>query len=371
MPKFIQAIVALLLLLGCCLPDAYSQTPASQDRNPWSYGMNGYYGALFRYKSGLPPLSFTNTTGVEVYANQHTLGNKPWEVKYRYPQIGFAFSYYNYGVPDELGEAFSLTTYLDNTLIQGPKNSLRFNVGTGIVYSTRIYKPETNEGNKAIGNPLAFVLRATLRYEFPLSHLIYMNANLAFRHFSNGGLNKPNNGMNFPMLGLGLRYQPREVVRKPVSEEVLPEPDKRIHLNLRVGAGVKEVLLEDEKHSVYNVSVYASKKLSRTNALLIGADGFYDSALREEFINVSRPVPDGELDARMAGLTVGHELQFNRLSLVVQVGRYIYQPLELFPDYYQRYGLKYAITENLSASVMLLAHTRTANVVEWGAGWQL
>ena len=127
----------------------------------------------------------------------------------------------------------------------------------------------------------------------------------------------------------------------------------------------------DTKHPVYKLSVYGSRKLTRTNTLLLGADGFYDTALPEEFINVGRPVPDAELDARMAGITVGHQLHLGRLSLVVQVGRYIYQPLKLFPDYYQRYGLQYDLTQHLSASVMLLAHTRTANVVEWGLGWQL
>lgn len=338
---------------------------------PWSYGVNGYYGALFRYKSGLPPLSFTNPTGLEVYANRHTIGQKPWEVKYNYPQVGIAFSYYNYGVPEELGEAFSLTTYLDNVLWQGRRNSLHLQLGTGIVYSTRYYVPELNEGNKAIGGPFAFVLRGTLRYEFPLNPDAYMNVNLAFRHFSNGGLSKPNNGMNFPMLGLGVRYQQREVELLPVSEEPLPAVDKSVHLNLRIGAGVKEVLLIDRMHPVYNVSVYASKRLTRTNTLLLGADGFYDTALEEELINVARPVPDGNIDGRMAGVTLGHELHLSSLSLVVQAGRYIYQPLKLFPSYYQRYGLKYDLTENLSASVMLLAHSRTANVIEWGMGWQL
>ncbi|WP_161887885.1 acyloxyacyl hydrolase [Pontibacter russatus] len=364
------AAITLLLLINC-LPVACAQHAHPQEKAPWSFGMNGYYGALFRYKSGLPTLSFTNPVGVEAYANRHTLGNRPWEVKYRYPLLGFGFSYYNYGVPDELGEAFSLTTYLDNALVQGRKNSLRFNLGAGLVYSTRYYKPETNEGNKAIGNPLAFVLRGTLRYEFPLSRNTYMNVNFAFRHFSNGGWDKPNNGMNFPLLGLGLRYQKRAAVRRMPAEGLPPETDRSTHLNLRFGAGVKEVLLIDTKHPVYNLSVYGSRKLTRTNTLLLGADGFYDTALREEFINVGRPVPDGELDARMAGVTVGHQLHLGRLSLVVQLGRYLYQPLKLFPDYYQRYGLQYDVTQHVSASVMLLAHTRTANVVEWGLGLQL
>ncbi|GAB3537854.1 hypothetical protein GCM10027443_31620 [Pontibacter brevis] len=326
---------------------------------------------MFRYRSGLPALNFTHPFGVEVYANRHTTGKREWERRYRYPHIGYALSYYNYGVPDELGEAISLTTYLDNVILEGPKGSLRFNLGTGLVYATRYYTPGENELNKAIGSPVAFSLRGTVRYEFPLSTYTFLNLNLAFRHFSNGGLNKPNNGMNFPLLGAGLRYQPGHVQVIERADTAAAIVDKRVRLNVRFAAGVKEVLRIDKKHPVYTVSAYVSKRVSSTSSILLGADALHDAALRNEFINISQPPPNEELDPRMAGLTIGHELHLHRLSFVSQIGRYVYQPYRLFPSYYQRYGLQYAVTRNLSVSAMLMVHTRTANVIEWGIGVRL
>lgn len=366
-----RSTVVSLLMLVCFVPDSFAQEQKTVSKEPWSFGVNGYYGTLFRYRSGLPPLNFTHPFGVEVYANRHTTGKQEWERAYKHPQIGYAVAYYNYGVPGELGEAVSLTTYLDNLLVQGPKSSLRFNIGTGLVYSSRHYTPITNELNKAIGSKLAFSLRGTVRYEFPLSRHTFMNVNLAFRHFSNGGLNKPNNGMNFPLLGMGVRYQARQVKLVARPDSVEATIDKRIRPNIRFSAGIKEVLLIDEKHPVYNLSAYASKRISRRSSLLVGADAFHDAALRNEFINMSLAPPDEELDPRMAGVTLGHQLHLNRLSLVIQMGRYVYQPYDLFAKYYQRYGLQYAVTKNLSASAMLLAHTRTANVIEWGVGVHL
>lgn len=366
------SIITLLLIILCCHFPLHAQEYKQKDRAPWSFGTNGYYGALFRYRAGISTLNFTHPVGVEIYAHKHTIGKRAWEEKYKYPQIGFALSYYNYGVPAELGEAVSLTSYLDNAIIARKRGSLRFNVGTGIVYSTRYYTPVSNEMNKAIGSPITFALRATLRYEFPISEHTFLNVNLAFRHFSNGGLNKPNNGMNFPLLGMGLRYQPRKAYPKATPDVVnASATDKRFHLNLRLVTGVKEVLLIDTKHAVYSISLYASKRLTQTNSFLIGMDATFDSALREEFINKSLPVPEGELDPRMAGISIGHELHMNKLSLVVQVGRYLHQPLGLFPNYYQRYGLKYNICRNISANAILMAHTRTANVIEWGLGFHL
>ena len=365
------AILTLFLCL-CCFIDVHAQESKPAVKESWSFGMNGYYGALFRYRSGNKPLNFTHPFGLELYANRHTTGRRQWEQQYKHPQLGFSLSYYNYGVPDELGEAVALTTQLDNRITNLGKGSLRFNVGTGVVYSTRYYTPEVNEYNKAIGSPVAFSLQSTLRYEHPLDERLFLNLNLAFRHFSNGGLNKPNNGMNFPLLGLGIRYQPQKVSYLQVPDTASAVIDKRLHLNLRLARGVKEVLRIDTKHPVYAASLYASKRLTKTNSLLIGMDVMFDTALREEYINKSLPIPEGEIESRMAGITLGHELHFDLFSIMVQFGRYLYMPHEqIFPRYYQRYGIHYRLTKNLSANATLMAHTRTANVIEWGLGFHL
>ncbi|WP_224998691.1 acyloxyacyl hydrolase [Cesiribacter sp. SM1] len=362
-----------LFCLGCLFssPAALAQAGNQPGKEPWSVGLNGYYGALFRYRAGLQTVNFTHPVGIELYANRHTLGKRLWEQKFGLPRIGFALSYYNYGVPDELGEALSLTAYLDKSILAWGRSSLNFNFGTGLVYSTRHYTPLVNEGNMAIGSRLTFALRGTLRYEFPLAERSYMNVNLAFRHFSNGGLNQPNNGMNFPLVGLGVRHQLREA--KPVKfiDSTTTAIDRSIQLNLRLGLGLKEVLRIDSKHRVYNLSLYASKRLSYTNSFLVGVDARFDTALREEYINQALAVPEGRIDPRMAGVTIGHELHLSNLSFIFQLGRYVHQPHRLFPNYYQRYGLRYAITRNISANAVLLAHTRTANVIEWGLGFHL
>ncbi|MBC5773659.1 acyloxyacyl hydrolase [Pontibacter sp. KCTC 32443] len=326
---------------------------------------------MLRYRSGMSTLSFTHPFGVEVYANKHTIGKHTWERLYNYPQIGLALSYYNYGVPDELGMAVSFTTYLDNALWQFRKSSLRFNLGTGLVYSTRCYTPGSNEQNLAIGSKLAFELRGTLRYEFPVNEHVFLNLNLAFRHFSNGAFSKPNHGMNLPLVGVGVRYQPGEVRLLGVQDTVPSSIAKRLHFNLRVAGGVKEVVRVDEKHPMYSLTMYASKRLTQTNTLLIGADGFINKSLLKEFINNGLTVPNDDLDPRLAGVTIGHELHMDRLSILFQLGRYVYQPYNLYPNYYQRYGLQYMLSQNFSAGIMLLAHTRSAHVIEWGFGLHL
>ncbi len=326
---------------------------------------------MFRYRSGLSPLNFTHPFSVELYANRHTIGKRPWESKYRHPQIGFALAYYNYGVPEELGEAASLTVSLDNSLFRTERGNLRFNLGSGLVYSTRHYITGENEQNMAIGSQFCFALTGGFRYEYQLSDKLFLNTHLSFRHFSNGGLNKPNNGMNFPLVGLGVRYQPREVKLLPHTDSTTSAPDKRIRLNLKLAMGRREVLYEDVKTTVHSISLYASKRVSQTNSLLFGADALHDVAMTKEYPNALLPWPEEESDPRMFGLTVGHELFFDRSSFLFQFGHYLYQPTRLFPNTYQRYSLKHLLTKNVSANVALVAHTKRAYVIEWGVGLHL
>src|SRR5690606_21550051 len=146
-----------------------------QPSGQWSFGANGYYGAIFQYRKGTPLLNFTHPFGVELYANLQTTGKREWERRYKHPQIGFAASYYNYGVPEELGEAFSLTSNFDYYIVIRSKNSIRLHLGTCFVYHTKYYMPVVNELNSAIGNRISFSLRGTLRYEIKLQEKLFLN----------------------------------------------------------------------------------------------------------------------------------------------------------------------------------------------------
>ncbi|GGK78274.1 acyloxyacyl hydrolase [Rufibacter glacialis] len=340
-------------------------------KEPWSYGVNGYYGAYFRYRSGLSLLNYANLHGVELYANKHTLGKRHWEQRYKLPQIGFALSYFNYGVPQELGESVTGTSYLDGFITKVGKGNLRYNLGTGLVYTTRYYNSTSNENNKAIGSPITFSLRGNLRYEHPLTQKWFLNVIFAFRHFSNGSLNQSNNGMNMPLLGVGVRYQPRMAVPVAFPDSLILALDKSLRFNVLVAGGVKEVLRDDFKHPVYMMSAYASKRLSHTNSLLLGADAIHDTAIGEEYLNKGMDIPEGFLEKESAGVFLGHELHLSRLAVVFHFGRYLYQPHGLFPDYYQRYGFKFMVSRHLSASALLMAHDGHANVIEWGLGLHL
>lgn len=352
-----------------------SITLTAQDKPAWSYGANPYYGGVLRYKPDMPKLQMTDLYGLELYAVKMTNGRHQWEKLFNYPHIGFAATYFNYGLPQELGEVLTLTSYLDVTPNNQKRHQWRFNIGTGFVYSTKRYDALTNPDNKAISSKISYVLRGTIHHEFRLSEHYHFNVNVAFRHYSNGKLNVPNNGMNFPVFGVGLRYTPTpqkiDFVRD-TSQSI----DPRIHTHIMGATAWREVHREDYKHKAYSASLYFGKQITKYNTLLLGVDGFnYDkesvkkanSVYNEKLIDKENITTDD--DGRQLALTLGTELLMGKMRVILQGGFYVFKPQAYYEStWYQRYGFKYMVTPNFFPQITLKAHSRTADMVEFGMG---
>jgi hypothetical protein len=337
----------------------------------YSYGINPYYGAVFRYKTGMPKLKFTHLHGMELFFNKQTNGSRFWETKYNYPKLGMSASYFSYGDPKELGNVYLASGYLDFTFSKKKQHQLRMNLGTGVVYSDVTYDQEKNPENKAIGASVSYILRGTIYYHYQVAPHWALNINFAFRHFSNGRMNMPNNGMNFPVAGVGLEYSPKDM--PPFQKADEEEYNDDIHFNLFGATAWREVHYEDYKHKAYTLSAYFSKRVTWYNAILVGADAFsYSSASIQKHLSVDGiKLEQAEIDGRQAAFTVGNALYFGKLSLLVQAGLYMYDPHKVWSRWYQRYALKYPVTKNAFLQVSLKSHTRTANMIEWGAGFSL
>lgn len=348
----------------------------AQDSSPWSYGVNPYYGAVLKYKEEMKQLEFTDLHGVELYAAKESDGTKSWHKLYNYPQWGIAASYFNYGVPDELGWVTSLTTYLDLTAGK-KKHKWRLNIGTGAVYSSVTFKPETNEDNKAVSSTISYVMRGTIHKEFKLSDQYYLNVNLAFRHYSNGRLNMPNNGMNYPIVGVGFRYLPQPINLKN-DEQINDGFNSKTRFTMRASMSWRQVWQVDDYHKAYSLSFYGSREVSKFNSLLLGIDGF--SYEQESVIRANTVYRDKEgvgpeviLDdgTEQLAVTFGTELHISKVSVIVQAGVYVYKPQAYYSSWYQRYGVKYNFNRYTFGQFSLKSHSRTADMIEFGVGFTI
>jgi hypothetical protein len=351
---------------GCSLKENHFQDSVSNSKF-FSYRASIHYGALIGYKDNQPPLIFTNPYGIELAFSHLSSGKKAWQSLYNFPAVVYTLAYYNYGVPHDFGEAFSGTVSYDFNLINKTKRKLWLTAGLGLVYSTRKFNAEDNPYNKSISTDISYVLQGSVRYDIEISEHLLVSPAFSFRHFSNATLGIPNNGMNFPLLGVGVTYFPKSY-KPPLKQNYLKDKDTRIHYNISSGLALKKVLQVDKRHRIYAISFYADRKLTKYNSINLGLDAFYNTSLYQEYIKHAQFKEDSQIDHRQLAITFGQELFVGKVGILTQGGLFLYQPHKFGGSFYQKYGIKYYLTRDVFLGSILKVYTGSADYMEWGVG---
>ena len=268
--------------------------------------------------------------------------------------------------------------------------SADYTFSNGIGYNTHIYDRFTNVDNIMLGSRLsvyfhvAFVLNYRCRqYEFFVGP--------EFRHLSNGGVVRPNKGINKAGIEAGMRYylQPYDSISFERTKH--PFKDKRIYLNMAYSSGIRgsqgEWLYDANryiwsKNDVDNIK-YGQDGYTTCLYHLISADlmvryarryasGIGLDALYEPYnCNIETQV-EGERPDRVKwslGLAAKHEVFFRRISMQIALGWYLSRPLNEYSNtadeypFYERVGLRYNLPwlgNSISVGYNIYAHLTKA-----------
>ncbi|MDQ3534290.1 MAG: acyloxyacyl hydrolase, partial [Bacteroidota bacterium] len=238
---------------------------------------------------------------------------------------------------------------------------------TGMVYTSNPFNKELNHKNNALSHWLSFVMQGRLGYNFNLTDRLKLTSGVTLTHFSNGGFKIPNSGINIMTLNVGFSHllDPQTPTYSFSTENY--EVDKRIKLNLALASGVKGLRNIEGYFPFLNVSAYVDKRIGYKSALNFGVDGFYNLADKQEVEHTPLEI-DRKPDFKKVGLVAGHELFVGKISLMTQLGAYVYNPFKSTIPVYQRYGIKYYLKESYFASLILKTHGGRADIIEWGIG---
>jgi hypothetical protein len=200
---------------------------------------------------------------------------------------------------------------------------------------------------------------------------------LAVVHYSNANFKAPNTSTNTIGLNAGLIYN----INSDDEISFIPKPPKEkftenVRYNLAFRSGLNESdVIDSGQFPFYIFSAYADKRLSRKSAVQLGADVFFSNFLKEliRFQAIAFPetgVNEND-DYKRVGIFVGHELFISKLSIVAQLGYYVYYPFDFEGQTYSRIGLKYYFGKKLFGALTLKSHAAKAEAVEFGIGWRL
>ena len=269
--------------------------------------------------------------------------------------------------------------------------SADYRFSNGIGYNTHIYNRYNNVDNIMLGSRLAvyFDVAFALNYRYRQYEFF---AGPEFRHLSNGGVMRPNKGINKAGIGVGIRYhlQPHDSISfKRIHK---PFDEKRIYVNIAYSSGLrgsqgewlydannyiwKDNDIENVKYGkdgyrlchYHLVSTDLMFRYARRYASGIGIDALYEPYNRD--VEIQNPKADRSVMSKWSfGIAAKHEVFFRRISMQVALGWYLSRPLNDYSNtadeypYYELVGLRYSLPwldNNISVGYNIYSHLTKA-----------
>ena len=343
-------------------------------RKKYVLDVNQFNGTILLHSPDIAHLITEHPNGYILSLNQKRFGDEEWEAEFGYPDTGYTFVYQNTQNPT-LGNNYSIYAHYNFYFF---KRNIQLRIGQGIAYNTNPYDRDTNFRNNAYGSHILSSTMAMLNFQ--KENIIAgfgVKAGLSLIHYSNANVRAPNTSTNTAALNFGLTYDldgrlSYDFTPKTPKEKVL-EP---IRYNLIFRSGVNE---SDEigsgQFGFAIFSAYADKQVSKKSAIQLGSEVLFSNFLKELIRFQATSFPEmnvsPDTDFKRAGIFVGHELFINKLSVVTQLGYYIYYPFDFEGRVYNRIGLKRYFGNKLFGNVTLRSHGAAAEAVEFGIGVRL
>lgn len=368
--KHYLAAWALLIL-------TFSLFSQEKEMKPIALEADIFYGNTLEHNPTIQHLITGHPTGFVLSYNRKTYGFSEWERRYNYPDWGFSVAYQDMH-NEFLGNVFGVYGHLNWYFL---KRNLRFQIGQGIAYANKPYDYYSNYDNSAYGTH--FMSTTYLKGNFVRENIwrgLGAHVGIIIIHYSNGNLKAPNTSTNSMALNMGLNYQ--------LEYDTFPEYNthkdslssthaQKIAYNFVFRGGINESdVIGLGQEPFYEFSFFVDKRINYKSTFQLGVDVFLSTFLKEyiKFRSIAYPEDglSGDEDYKRVGLFLGHELRFNKLAAVTQLGYYVYWPYEFETRIYSRLGLKrYFFDDRYFATVSVHSHWAKAEAVEFGLGIRL
>ena len=336
--------------------------------------LSQFNGSILLHNTDISHLITEHPVGFILGFNRKRYGDEAWESEFGYPDSGFTFAYQDMKNP-VLGKHFGLYAHYNFYFL---KRNVQLRIAQGVAYNTNPYDRETNFRNNAYGSHLLSSTMLMLNYHKEnLIAGLGFKAGLSLIHYSNANFRAPNTSTNTAALNFGITYDLDGGVEYDFKPKQLKEKiSEPIRYNLVLRGGVNESdVINSGQYGFAIFSAYADKRLGRKSAIQFGADIFFSNFLKDliRFQSISFPELDvaPDTDFKRVGVFLGHELFINKLSVVTQLGYYVYYPFDFEGKVYNRMGLKRYFGDKVFGSITLKSHAAAAEAVEFGIGIRL
>ena len=353
------------ILCSCCaIAQESSPVVKSSGRQPaiFSTAVGIQHGFIFAHSEAVQNTSGANPTGIEISLAWQRNDSATWALCNCYPRKGLLLSYYDYDTKI-LGKGFTAAYFLEPTY-RVSKNILFSFIGSaGISWLTNPFDSISNPTNQSYSQYLNGYLRVGIGLWFKLNDQWWLNGSINYHHESNGGMKRPNKGINWPTGGIALSYQKKS--RPFYIGHRTNEKFWKYH-SLRWDAGffgIPRRTTDDDGNRIHKLlvgaNIQAAKQVGRINALTFGTELYHDEELR---LRLKRDSLD--VTALKAGILVGHEFILGKFLFSQRLGYSVLDQTPYYDKLYHRWGLHYRINHHIGVGFNLQAHRQVADYVD-------
>jgi hypothetical protein len=352
----------------------------AQEQPAWSgFGIesNLMIGKMIRHTTNFTGPLPDHTYAFELNLIKKTFGQKDWQQRRHYPQIGVGFYYNNYNIPNVYGQTFGIFPNIQLNIVKGEVFEWTVRVGMGICYDTKPYarEPVPNLQNVAIGGHWNNCSPFSTDIRWKVSQHWDVQAGINFSHVSNASFQQPNLGINVYGAHLGLRYFPVTAEPKRINKEA-PALSNRWLVEGRYSmAFIENSPAGGPLNAVYTGALFVSKRYRSKNKVLAGVDYTYNSAKYAKIKSIEH-FPGHEYGkSTEAALFLGNEFLVGRLGILFQAGYYLHKMDEQTDILYEKIGGNFYVIQReqgplkeMFFSAFLKTHAATAELFEMGIG---
>ncbi len=362
---FLKSVLLACIFLNNNIVTAQSITHTHNETESAviSLGAGYHKGFIFAHSKNVQNTSGSYPSGIELSVNLHQRSQRVWDLCNCYPRNGFSLQYFNYD-NTVLGRSVHLNTFLEPYFNIRKKIQLSVRGLAGLSYLTNPYHPTDNPTNMSYSLALSGYVALGAGIHLPISNRHYLHLHGLYNHISNGGLKEPNKGINWPTAFVSYDYSFSDHSMQNRSER-----DKSYTKNIRIQSCFytsTKTLAHGEKKRwlIIGINTLASKQISTLHQIHAGMEVCYDYVLKERM-----RLDETDKTALRSGVLLGHDFLLGRFLLSQSIGVYISNPARYYDVWYQRYGLSYYFNRRLSAGINVLAHTYTANFIDFRLGY--
>ncbi|MEM0999150.1 MAG: acyloxyacyl hydrolase [Bacteroidota bacterium] len=352
-----------LLLAGSSV---WGQTEEDSVRTRQLIGLRGHSGFIILHSQDLRPIEDSYPWGAELDFGWQYVSKRAWEFCNCYPRAGAALTFWNWDNRTILGHGITAIAYVEPVFLTRHRFNLSIRMGGGPGFLTRPHDPVENPNNLSYSTRLNMTLLVNVGFNYRLTNRWNLRLAANYNHVSNGGLQLPNKGINYPTASLGADYALQEIdfVERAKRLDRRP-PEKRLRLYTTLFYSFKNAIPGvARQYGIYGFGGKGVYYVGRWSGLSLGAEWVLDHSRRARIRNENL-----NLDHQRGSVLVGHQFLLGRVVFSQQFGVYLYDRYQVDDPVYQRIGLLFHFTENFYAGINLKTHRHVADFGDLRVGW--